>query len=124
VLKCVETHQFREISHGGERMKKNELFTVWKQESRVAAAGLDTAKGIPFRFTLPEAAGAPIPPRAPAAPASGPYFTFKAAIMIPGLRRIWTHDAPPIARTWQLDVSVPQPGNDFHAQFIVPVVQD
>lgn len=125
VLKCVETHQFREMSQGGDRTHKNELFTVWKEEARIAPAGLDTAQGIPFRFTLPKAAGAPIPPRAPAAPASGPYFKFKAGIMLPGFRRIWTtHDMPPIARTWQLDVSVPQPGTDFHAQFIVPVEQD
>jgi hypothetical protein len=40
------------------------------------------------------------------------------------MRRIWTHNAPPTARTWQLDISAPMPGTDFHAQFIVPVQQD
>jgi len=124
VLQCVETHEFRDLRDQPQRTHRDEHFTVWKQEVRVSADGLDSTQGIPFSFRLPESMGprpATIP--APSSP-TGVRFEFKGAILIPGMRRIWTHNAPPAARTWQLDVTAPMPGTDFHAQFVVPVQHD
>jgi hypothetical protein len=126
VLQCIETHAFREMRDDVRRTHRNEQFTVWTQEVRVPAEGLDSTRGIPFSFQLPDSVGpraSYVPPPAPAS-ASGIRMEFKGAITIPGMRRIWTHNAPPTARTWQLDISAPMPGTDFHAQFIVPVQQD
>lgn len=121
VLKCIDTHEFRDHSATATNTRNAESFTVWKHELEVPATGLDSTRGIPFAFQLPESVGqSPVTSRVST---GSPYFRFKAAIMIPGMRRVWSHNDPPKARTWQLDVSAPMPGTDFHAQFIVPVQQ-
>lgn len=124
VLQCIETHQFREMKDEPQRTHRDEQFTVWKQEVRVPVEGLDSTRGIPFVFQLPKSVGPSPAIIPPASSPSGFKFEFKGAITIPGMRRIWTRNTAPSARTWELDISAPMPGTDFHAQFIVPVQQD
>lgn len=122
VLRCVDTHEFRDLGSSATRTQTAESFTVWERALEVPSAGVDSTRGIPFSFQLPASVG---PKPATSRVSSGsPYFRFKAAITIPGMRRVWSHNDPPQARAWQLDVSAPMPGTDFHAQFIVPVQQD
>jgi hypothetical protein len=83
---------------------------------------VDSTRGIPFAFQLPNSVGPA--PQPPIRPTRSPYFSFKAAIMIPGLRRVWSSNDPPVARRWVLEVSAPMPGTDFEARFLLPVEPD
>lgn len=121
VLQCIDTHEFLDHSDAATRTHRAESFTVWKHELEVPATGVDSTRGIPFSFQLPASVGPG--PAASRVPTGSPHFQSTTAIVIPGMRRVWSHNDPPQARTWQLDVSAPMPGTDFHAQFIVPVQQ-
>ena len=121
VLQCIDTHEFLDESDAATRPHKVQNFTVWKHDLEVPAAGIDSTRGIPFSFQLPASVGPG--PAASRVATGSPYFQSKTAIMIPGLRRVWSHNDPPRARTWQLDVSAPMPGTDFCAQFVVSVEQ-
>ncbi|WP_237216015.1 hypothetical protein [Falsiroseomonas oryziterrae] len=118
LVACADIHEFTNpYDHGGPFRDYD--FVVWKREIEVPAAGLDSTRGIPFDIRLPESVG---PRPEPAIrPTGSRYFTAKTAIMIPGLRRIWTHNSPPVGRTWLLEVSAPMPGTDFRAVFPLPI---
>jgi hypothetical protein len=122
VLQCVDTHEFHDIGGAAAGPDKTESHVVWKEELEIPSRGIDSTRGIPFSFQLPQSVG-PKQMRS-SAPTGSPYFKFKVALRIPGMRRIWTHNEPPTARMWQLDASASMAGTDFHAQFIVPVQQD
>lgn len=115
-LRCVDTHEFSDNREGAAPYRDSD-FVVWEREQERPAEAVDATRGIPFAFQLPASVGpAPAPRIRPS-----PYFSFKAAIMIPGLRRVWAGDDPPVARRWVLDVSAPMPGTDFEAHFLIPV---
>lgn len=116
---CVDVHEFRNTTEGSNSPYRNSDFVVWKHELEVLPA-VDSTRGIPFELRLPDSVGpAPQPPIR-----QSQYFTFKAAIMIPGLRRVWAVNDPPVARRWLIEVSAPMPGTDFLARFPLPIDTD
>ncbi len=121
VLQCIDTHEFLDESEAATRPYKVQNFTTWKHDLEVPAAGIDSTRGIPFSFQLPTSVGPG--PAASRVATGSPHFQSKTTITIPGLRRVRSHNDPPRARTWQLDVSAPMRGTDFHAQFVVSVEQ-
>jgi hypothetical protein len=119
-LRCVDTHEFSDSRDGASSPYRDSDFVVWEREQERPAEAVDPIRGIPFEFQLPASVGpAPAPRIRPS-----PYYSFKFAIMIPGLRRVWASNDPPVARRWVLDVSAPMPGTDFEAHFVIPVEAD
>ncbi len=118
-LRCFDIHEMRQMSSDAKKPYRNEEFPVWSDEITIPAS-TDATKGLPFAFQLPPSVGAKLADYS--APRERRYFEFKFAITIPVLRRIYTHNSPPLGRRWQLDVSAPVSGADFHAAFIVPVL--
>jgi hypothetical protein len=114
LLRCIETHQSRGIGEDARNYTND--FVVWEQSRTVAAAGVDSSRGIPFSFTLPERVRAPQPERDPNT------IRFDYAVMVPFAKKVWTN-RPPVGTTWLLVVSAPMPGTDFKAAFTVPVQQ-
>lgn len=121
-LRCVDTHEFRDFGDNATRHNSNSDFVVWEQVQERPAASVDSSRGIPFDFQLPASVGPA--PQPPIRPTRSPYYSFKFAIMIPGLRRVWASHDPPVARRWLLEVSAPMPGPDFAARFLLPVEPD
>lgn len=120
-LRCLDTHEFRDFASSATRTRKAETFVVWERAVEVAAHGLDTTRGIPFAFELPAAVGQPTSQAPARQGGSGFIFEFKAAITLPGFRRVWSGNSPPVARRWVLEASATMPGADFRARFVVPV---
>ncbi|PWS33996.1 hypothetical protein DFH01_27040 [Falsiroseomonas bella] len=121
-LRCVDTHEFRDTSENATSPRRNSDFVVWEREQECPAEAVDSTRGIPFAFRLPNSVGPA--PQPPIRPTRSPYFSFKAAIMILGLRRVWSSNDPPVARRWLLEVSAPMQGTDFEARFLLPVDPD
>lgn len=115
LLRCIETHQSRGIGDSSAQVRTND-FVVWEQASKVPAAGIDSSRGIPFSFTLPDKVRKPQPERDTNA------IRFDYSVAVPFAKKIWTN-RPPIGTTWLLVVTVPMPGTDFKAAFNVPVQQ-
>jgi len=121
-LACLDTHSFRDISSSTAiRTEDYHAFCVWEEKLEVSLAGLDsTSSGIPFRFPLPDRVGEAAKPQDP----SKPYFKFKGALMIPGLKpRIWTHGEQPVQRQWRLEARAETDGRPYYAVFTVPFEQ-
>ncbi|MFN3890956.1 MAG: hypothetical protein ACK4MV_11205 [Beijerinckiaceae bacterium] len=119
-LRCFDIHEMRRSSDAGMPYG-NEEFPVWSEEITLPASN-DAAKGLPFAFQLPASAGPKIINYADRSERR--YFEFKFAITIPGLRKIYTKNSPPIGRRWELDVSAPTKGADYRAAFCVPVLEE
>jgi hypothetical protein len=119
VLQCVDVHEFRNSRASEAGTHHNRSFVVWEQALQVPAQGIDSSQGIPFAFQMPAAVGDPqnATPRDP----NRPTMSFKASFTIPFMKPRIVTNAAPLARAWQLQVSAPMPGTDFHAQFDVPV---
>lgn len=115
LLRCIETHQSRGIGDSSAQTRTND-YVVWEETRTVPAAGLDSSRGIPFSFTLPDKVREPQPERDPNA------IQFDYSIAVPFAKKIWTN-RPPTGTTWLLVVSAPMPGTDFKAAFTVPVEQ-
>jgi hypothetical protein len=113
--RCIETHQSRDIGDSSTQTRTND-FVVWEQASKVPAAGIDSSRGIPFSFTLPDKVREPQPERDPNA------IRFDYSVAVPFAKKIWTN-RPPIGTTSLLVVTAPMPGTDFKAAFTVPVQQ-
>lgn len=119
VLTCFDVHERRNTSSSSSTSPyKSEAFPVWKAECTLPAA-TDTTKGLPFRFDLPASVGER--PAPAIRPAGSPYFRGSISINVPGLRRIFTRNVPPVARYWTLVVTAPMPGPDYRAEFTVPL---
>jgi hypothetical protein len=118
VLQCVDVHEFRSSSSSAST-HHNSAFVVWEQALQVPAQGIDSSRGIPFAFQMPASVGEPRKAEPP--DPNQPSFSFKASLTIPFMKPRIVTNAPPVARVWQLKVSAPMPGTDFHAQFDVPV---
>ena len=116
-LQCFDIHEMNSMGSSRQR-PRNEEFPVWSDEIRLPAS-TDATKGLRFAFQLPASAGAKFADYS--AGRQRKYNEFKFAITIPGLRRIYTKNSPPVGRRWQLDVSAPTSGANFHATFIMPV---
>ena len=78
--------------------------------------------GIPFAFQLPASVGEPPTAESSRASASAPQVSVKVALTLPLMEnRVWTHNAPPVARRWRLVVTAPTRGTDFSVEFPVEV---
>lgn len=121
VLTCFDVHESRtRSSASGSVAHRNEAFPVWKAEQSLPAT-TDSLRGLAFRFDLPASVGAR--PVAPLAPKANPYFSGSISISIPGLRRIFTRNKPPVARYWTLEVTAPTEGPSYRAEFTVPLAE-
>lgn len=116
-LRCFDIHQMNSMN-SGRQSYRNEGFPVWSGEVTLPAS-TDATKELRFAFQLPASVGAKLADYS--AGRERKYFEFKFAITIPGLRRIYTKNSPPVGRRWQLEVTAPTNGANFHAAFIVPV---
>lgn len=113
-LTCLDIHAFRDSNAGTSR---HHAYPVWNERIAVSA-GISVASGLPFRFTLPASVGQK-PVRS--IERKNQFFRFKFSINVPGLRRIMTHNAPPVDRVWKLVVSAPADGSEFRAEFAIPI---
>lgn len=114
-LRCIETHQSRGMGDQSAQTHARD-YVVWEAVRTVPAAGVDSTRGIPFSFALPERVREPQPERDPNT------VRFDYAVAVPFAKKIWTN-RPPTGTTWLLVVSAPMPGTDFQAAFTVPVEQ-
>lgn len=118
-LQCVETHAFADRRAGAGSGRRDHAFVVWEESVERVPDAVDSSAGIPFSFTLPTTL-APPPDPSPVKRDS-PYFSFKAAVFIPGMRRVWSRGSPPTARFWRIVATAPMKGTDFRAEFAAPV---
>lgn len=119
VLTCFDVHESRNTSStSGSADYRSEAYPVWKVEQTLPAT-TDSLRGLDFRFDLPASVGAK--PVAPLAPKANPYFSGSISINIPGFRRIFTRNKPPVARYWTLVVTAKTDGPDYRAEFNVPL---
>ncbi|MDP3197271.1 hypothetical protein [Tabrizicola sp.] len=119
VLTCLDVHERRNMaSSSSSSPHSTEAYTVWTAEQTLPAT-TDSARGLPFRFDLPASVGAKPVPAIRAQ--RNPYFSGSISINIPGLRRIFTHNKPPVARYWTLVVTATTDGPDYLAEFTVPL---
>jgi hypothetical protein len=116
-LRCLDTHQFRDI--GAEGQRDYHAFAVWEETAEVSVVGVDTVgKGIAFRFQMPEKVEEEAKRQEP----PSPYFKGSFALMIPGMKkRIWTHGVQPVVRKWQLEMKTETAEGGFRVVFEVPV---
>lgn len=119
VLTCLDLHERRNTgSTSSTSPHTSEAYPVWTAEQTLPAT-TDSVKGLPFRFDLPASVG---PKPQPAIRSVGSaYFRGSISINIPGLRRIFTRNSPPVARYWTLVVTAPMSGPDYKAEFRVPL---
>lgn len=121
VLTCLDVHETRNSSSSSSASPyRNEAFPVWTAEQTLPAT-TDSARGLPFRFDLPGSVGDR--PVAPLQPKKNPYFSGSISINIPGMRRIFTRNKPPVARYWTLTVTAPTEGPGYRAEFTVPLAE-
>ncbi len=113
-LRCIETHHMRDV--GEMARTRAHDFVVWERTLTVSAVSVDSSRGIPFTFNLPETVRMPHAARNPNA------IQFDYTVALPFAKKIWTNRAPS-GTTWLLVVSAPMPGTDFTAAFTVPVEQ-
>ena len=121
VLTCLDVHERRNMSSpSNSSPHQREDFPVWTAELHLPAT-TDSARGLAFRFDLPTSVGdRPVPPIRPMGNA---FFRGSVSINIPGLRRIFTRNKPPVARYWTLVVTAPTEGIDYRAEFVVPLAE-
>lgn len=118
VLTCLDIHERRNTASSSSSPHRSESYVVWTAEQTLPAK-TDSARGLPFRFDLPASVGdKPVPA---ISAKRNPYFSGSISINIPGLRRIFTHNKPPVARYWTLVVTAPTDGPDYLAEFTVPL---
>jgi hypothetical protein len=117
-LQVLEGHSFRRAGGDFTTQTRTHHNLVWEQEIAVPLAGVNTRQGIPFSFHPPPGTGVPKPTR-PRDP-NGIQFTFKAAIAVPGLRRVFA-TTPPNSIQWVLTVTADTEGGPFVAEFPVPM---
>lgn len=120
VLTCLDIHETRNTNSSSTSPYRNEAYPVWTAEQRLPAT-TDSARGLPFRFDLPASVGAK--PVAPIRPMGNAYFSGSISINIPGLRRIFTRNKPPVARYWTLEITAKTDGPDYQTEFTVPLAE-
>lgn len=118
VLTCFDIHERRDAGTSTTATHRNEAFPVWTA-SQTLPATTDSSRGLPFRFDLPASVGDKPLPAIRSQP--NPYFSGSISINIPGLRRIFTRNKPPVARIWTLVVTAPTDAPDYRAEFSVPL---
>jgi len=116
-LTCFDIHETRDTRDSATSPYRRDAYPVWSTTITLPA-DTDTTKGLPFSFQLPASVGPkPVKPLE----RKSAYFRFTASVNIPGFRRVVSHNAPPVARSWNLLVTAPTSGPEFRAEFPVPV---
>lgn len=118
-LQVLEGHRFRRAGESFTTQTRTHYAAVWEQELTVPLSGIDTVLGgIPFTFHPPAGTGERKPER-PRDP-NAIQFKFKAAIALPGFRRLFA-TTPPSSIQWVLTVQADTPEGPFVAEFPVPM---
>ncbi|HMO06396.1 MAG TPA: hypothetical protein PKD10_01955 [Paracoccaceae bacterium] len=116
-LTCFDIHETRNTRGSASSPYRQDAYPVWSR-TILRPADTDTAGGLAFGFQLPDSVGPkPVPPMQ----RKNAHFSFTASVNIPGLKRVVSHNAPPVARRWNLLVTVSTPGPAFRVAFPLPV---
>ncbi len=116
-LTCFDIHETRDTRDTSTSPYRQDAYPVWSATITLPA-DTDTGRGLPFHFQLPASVGPkPVKPLE----RTNAYFRFTASVNIPGLKRVVSHNAPPVARSWSLLVTAPTSGPEFRAEFQMPV---
>lgn len=116
-LTCFDIHETRDSRNISNSPYRRDAYPVWSTTTTLPA-DTATAGGLPFHFQLPASVGPkPVKPLE----RGNAYFRFTASVNIPGFRRVVSHNAPPVARSWTLLVTAPTSGPDFRVEFPAPV---
>ncbi len=116
-LTCHDVHETRDTRSTAAGPYRRESFPVWSTQVTLPA-GTDTTDGLRFRIQLPQGVGPkPVPPLQ----RKRANVSFTASVNIPGMRRVISHNAPPVDRFWTLKVTAPTGGPTFEAEYRAPV---
>lgn len=113
-LQKVEIHEMRSSDAGSITRSVEQV--AWEAET-MAAATTDMKDGIPFEFHLPERSEA----ASTVLQGHGISVQSVTSIHIPGIKRVWAHNAAPEAIRWVLRAHAPLRGVDYEACFVLPV---
>ncbi len=116
-LSAHDIHETRDTRDHAAGPYRRDAYPTWSARINLPKA-TDAVHGLPYRFELPASVG-PKPVRPLDRP--NPYFRITASINVPGLRRVFSHNAPPVGRIWTLAATAPTESGTFRAEFIVPV---
>lgn len=116
-LTCLDIHETHDIRATATGPYQRDAYPVWRERITLPG-GEEAVEHLSFHFDLPQSVGP-----APVAPLKrkNAYFRFTASVNIPGLRRVFSHNAPPVARTWSLSVRAPMAETEYRADFPIPV---
>ncbi len=116
-LTCFDIHETRNTRNSSTSPYREDAYPVWSSTIKLPAT-TNTARGLPFRFQLPDSVGPkPVKPLE----RENAYFRFTASVNIPGFKRVISRNAPPVARRWTLLVTAPTSGPNFRVEFPAPV---
>jgi hypothetical protein len=114
MLTCVDVHR---VSDSGEA-SRDEAFPVWTAEREYPQTS-DPQKGMRFSFEVPESVGPdPVPS---GILTDNKAVRFRMTTHVPGFRRVFSKNSPPVDRFWMLTVTAPTSGTNFRSEMQIPV---
>lgn len=116
-LTCFDIHETRDIRDSSTSPYREDAYPVWSKTITLPPE-TDAPQSVSFRFQLPDSVGPkPVWPLE----RKNAYFSFTASVNIPGMKRVVSRNAPPVARSWSLLVTAPTAGPEFRVEFPVPI---
>jgi len=112
-LVCYDVHEFNSDDNG----PKYQSFPVWNASLELPAS-TDAVKGLAFRFAIPDSVG---PDPVPSGILPGARRRSRTTIHLPGFRKVFATNHPPVDRHWKLTATAPCKGPDFRAEIAVPL---
>lgn len=112
-LTCRDVHQFEDNRGGLQRQS----FPVWSATAELPAT-TDAVHALTFRFVLPASVG---PDPVPSGILLDARHRSRVTIHVPGMRKVFAKNHPPIDRYWTLTATAPRNGPDFHAEIAIPL---
>ncbi|MBA3909555.1 MAG: hypothetical protein C0524_06630 [Rhodobacter sp.] len=113
VLTCLDVHEVSNSEKAGRR----EATPVWTAE-RTLPQDSDAQKGLRFTFDLPASVG---PDPVPSGILSdGKLLRYRMTVNLPGYRKVFQKDSPPVDRYRTLTITAPTPGADFRSELQIP----
>jgi hypothetical protein len=116
-LTCFDVHEYADWRKTVGGPFRQDAYPVWRELLAVPADS-EPVEALPFCFDLPASVG---PDTVAPLHRGHSNFSYTASIHIPGMRRVASHNQPPVARYWTLAVSAPMASESFHAEFTLPV---